>query len=234
MQYWDSAEVPAELAALMRGWRDAHPRYGYRRFDAAAAQDFLAEACPAATLLAYRRAREPAQKADLFRLAWLFAEGGCYIDADDRCLAPLDTVLPPAAGLVLYQEDYGTVGNNVIAAAPQHPVTGLALELAVSAINRGDGDLLWFSTGPGLLTRALARTIAGPALTLPAWLRRLRILSRGELHQAVGMHCQVGYKTTERHWSRTAFAQRRRPDPHRPAAAPFPGLHQHAGMRRSA
>jgi mannosyltransferase OCH1-like enzyme len=208
-QYWDSPEPPAELAALMQGWREAHPDHEVRRLDDAAARAFLRETCPPDVLAAYRRAREPAQKADIFRLAWLFAEGGWWLDADDRCLAPLGSVAAPGAGLVLYQEDYGTVGNNVIGAVPQHPVIGLALDLAVSAINRGDADILWFSTGPGLLTRALARVLAGPQLTLAAWLRRVQVLPRAAMHRAVAMHCQVAYKTTDRHWSRTAFARRR-------------------------
>ncbi|MDO9713536.1 tetratricopeptide repeat protein [Paracraurococcus lichenis] len=208
-QFWDSGEPPGEIAALMGGWRAAHPQWGYQLFDDVAARAWLAETCGPAVLAAYRRSEEPAQKADLFRLAWLHAEGGWYIDADDRCLAPLETLAPPGTGLVLYQEDYGTVGNNVIGAAPQHPVIGCALKMAVAAVNRGDKDILWFATGPGLLTRALAMVLTGSSLTMAAWLRRIRVLTRTEMHQAVGMHCEVAYKNTERHWSRTAFAQRR-------------------------
>ena len=200
--------MPAEITELMAGWREAHPTYRFTLFNDQRAQDYLREACPAPALAAYRRAREPAQKADILRLACLFAEGGWYLDADDRCLAPLTTVARGSAGLVLYQEDYGTVGNNVIGASPQHPTIGLALELATSAVNRGDNDILWLSTGPGLLTRALAQTLVSPRLTLSAWLRSIRVLPRREMHRVVGMHCQVGYKTTERHWSRTAFARR--------------------------
>jgi mannosyltransferase OCH1-like enzyme len=36
-----------------------------------------------------RAAAHPAQKSDLFRLAYLFREDGWYIDADDRCLGNL-------------------------------------------------------------------------------------------------------------------------------------------------
>ena len=111
-------------------------------------------------LSAYRHAREPAQRADLFRLAWLFAEGGWYADADDRCIAPLERIAPPGAALVVYQEEYGTIGNNVVGATPGEPVIGAALALAVATLNRGDADIVWFSTGPGLMTRALAQDLA--------------------------------------------------------------------------
>jgi len=35
-----------------------------------------------------------------------------------------------------------------------------ALQLATEAINRGDDDLIWLATGPGLITRAFAQTLA--------------------------------------------------------------------------
>ncbi|WP_207191854.1 tetratricopeptide repeat protein, partial [Paracraurococcus ruber] len=205
-QYWDSGAPPAEIAALMAGWRAAHPGHDATLFDDASARAFLAARCAPAVLAAYARAREPAQKSDLFRLAWLLREGGWYIDADDRCLAPLGSLPAGDAALVLYQEDYGTAGNNVIGAAPGHPVIALALESATAALNRGDRDILWFSTGPGLLTRALARVLAGQ----PAALAGMRLFERRAMHQVVGMHCELGYKKTERHWSRTAFARRKR------------------------
>jgi mannosyltransferase OCH1-like enzyme len=80
---------------------------------------------------------------------------GYYADADDRCGARIDSIIPNNATLVLYQEEYGTVANSCIAVVPRHPAIGLALKLATSAINRGDSELLWLSTGPRLLTRAL-------------------------------------------------------------------------------
>ncbi|MBX6745322.1 MAG: tetratricopeptide repeat protein [Acetobacteraceae bacterium] len=210
VQYWNTPDPPPEIADLMQDWRNQHPNYNYRRFSDADAQTFLRENYSMDTLKAYQRARELAQKADIFRLAYLFAEGGFYIDADDRCLAPIRTIVPPNTNLVLYQENFGTVGNNFIGVVPQHPIIGLALDLAISAINRGDNELLWFSTGPGLLTRALARTLASSHLALPAWLRSTTIFPRVMLHRAIAMHCRVAYKNTEQHWSQNTFARRRR------------------------
>jgi tetratricopeptide (TPR) repeat protein len=127
-QFWDSADVPADVGALMQSWRDQNPAYQYQLFDDAAAQAFLAKWFPPMVKLAYLRVRQPAQKADIFRLAWLVAQGGVYADADDRCIAPLDALLPEHAGLVLYQEDHGTLGNNFIAAAKGHKIILHALK----------------------------------------------------------------------------------------------------------
>ncbi len=207
MQYWDQPLPPEDVARLMESWRERNPSWRHVRFDDAGARTFLAERCAPAVLRAYLRAREPAKKADLFRLAWLAAEGGVYADADDRCLRPLDDWLPPQAGFVAFQEDIGTLSNNFLAAAPLHPVLCLALDHAAESINRGDEDLLWLSSGPALLTRAFAQVLAGSALLAQTWLSRTRILDRHELEHAVACLCTAQYKTTPRHWRRAAFGQ---------------------------
>ena len=162
VQYWDAARPPAARAGVMKSWTHAHQDWSYLRFSDKAAREFLRSKLPGATLQAYLRASHPAQKADLFRLAYLFCEGGFYADADDRCLAPLDTIVPPDSELVVYRESYGTIGNNFIGACAGHPVIKQALDVAVKSINRGDRDVPWLSTGPGLLSRTLAHFLSEP------------------------------------------------------------------------
>jgi tetratricopeptide (TPR) repeat protein len=207
-QFWDSPEPPADVTALMATWREKNPRIETTRFDDAAAQAFLRASLPPAVLAAYLRVREPAQKADIFRLAYLTVKGGIYADADDRCLRPLDDLLQGNPELMLYQEDQGTLGNNFIAARAGHPVLAHALFLAVKAISRGDTDNVWLSTGPGLLTRAFAvfLTRQGTDGVLPPG---VFVLDRRELSRVIAIHCCTGYKKTERHWSNTSFGRRR-------------------------
>jgi len=205
-QYWNSPEPPADVCALMQSWRDTNPDYEYRLFDDPAAREFLG-IYPPEVRRAYRRAREPAQKADIFRLAWLFAHGGYYVDADDRCLEPIEAHIPAHVALVGYQEDVGSIGNNFIGAAPQHSVIGRALELAVEAVNRGDQDLLWFSTGPGLLTRAFVQTLANSKLDYSVWLAGVLLLGRAQIHRMTVPHCLTAYKQTRRHWNKSVFGR---------------------------
>jgi tetratricopeptide (TPR) repeat protein len=208
-QYWDDDELPPDVGGIMASWSRLYPRFALRRFSDAQARAFLARSHPAEVQAAYRRSRQPAQKADIFRLAYLYSEGGWYADTDDRLIGDFDALRSPGAGLVLYQEDVGTVGNNVLGAAPGHPVIGRALRLAVEAINRGDGDLLWLSTGPGLLTRAFADLIARADRPPLAALDDAVVLEFWALQRVVSIHCLLGYKATERHWSRSAFAGKR-------------------------
>jgi tetratricopeptide (TPR) repeat protein len=203
VQFWDLETPPADVGLLMGSWREANPEYEYKLFNELTALEFLAARFPEGVVKAFSRVREKAQKADIFRLAMLSAEGGVYADADDKCLQPIDSIVSETAELVVYQEDHGTLGNNFIAARPGQKVVTRALEMAVEAVNRGDGDIVWLATGPGLLTRCFGQFLAAgvpPGVV---------VLDRRELFQAVAIHCAAGYKRTDKHWSNTAFARRR-------------------------
>lgn len=76
-----------------------------------------------------------------------------------------------------------------------------ALDAAVTAVNRGDADMLWLRTGPALLTRAFAACAADPAVALG----RLRVLERHALRRFVAWHQPAEYKATPRHWLRSVF-----------------------------
>jgi hypothetical protein len=190
-QFWDAGEPPDEVAAAMQSWRDFNPEYSFSVYNDANAREFLAARFPPEVLLAYQRAREPAQKADIFRLAHLAASGGIHADVHDRCIAPVRGLLPRGAALVMYQEEMGTIGTNFIAAAPAQQVVLRALGLAANAINRGDRDIGWLATGPALLTRALAQCLA--ARDSPALPAGLVVLERQAVFATVAIHCAANY-----------------------------------------
>lgn len=205
IQFWDNAP-PDAVVAIMNSWRDNNQSWHIMRFDEQAAKKYIGKFFDAAVLQAFVRAREPALKADLFRLAVLMREGGVYADADDRCLGPLEALLPEGADLVLYQEDLGTIGNNFIAAIPGHPLISAALSAGVEAVNRGDADLLWLSTGPGLITRIFAQTMSklGRSDAPPIG---VAVMHRTATTNVIAMHCYVGYKRTQSHWTESNFSK---------------------------
>ena len=160
VQFWDSPNLPDELRDLTLTWQSRNPEHTYQLFDEASAAVFLRDNHAPRTMAAFRRSGNPAQQADIFRLAYLASHGGFYADCDDRCSTGLDSFIPARASFVSYQEEYGTLGNNFIGATANHPVICRALDMAVEAVNRDDRDMVWFSTGPGLLTRAFALAVA--------------------------------------------------------------------------
>jgi len=215
-QFWADPSPPPDVAALMASWPAQHPGWGYRRFDDAAALAFLRERASEAVIEAYVRGQPIAQKADVFRLAWLYFEGGLYADADDLCRAPISEVLAPDTRFAAYLEPYATLGNNVLLAAPRDPVIATALSGAVTAVLRGDADMLWLATGPGMITRAFGAELAESDEPPELWLRGRIVLEREKMSRSVWPHCAVAYKRTDQHWLRSAFGGR---DPTRARAA---------------
>lgn len=188
--FWHDPKRPDDIDALMQSWRAHHPSYAWRCFDETQAQAYLNSLYPPPVIQAYQRIKEKSQKADLFRLALLVAEGGVYADADDRCLRPLDDLLSHGANLVLAQELFGCVGNHFIAAQKNHPVLKLALDTLVEALNRGDNEIPWLLSGPGALTRAFAQWLVSQS-TFPTG---LRILDQRALGYYVAASCFATYK----------------------------------------
>src|SRR5262249_22721699 len=148
------------LSVLMKSWQRMNPSFAYRKFDRETAVTFLKANFSSEVMHAFGRARGPAQATDLFRLAYLCVEGGFYCDADDWCFAPLSSFLPSNATFIGYLEGHGSLANNFLGAVPNHPFINRALELAIQAINRGDHDGTWLSTGPGLLSRATSQALS--------------------------------------------------------------------------
>jgi len=200
-QFWTEADPPPDVLALMATWARHHPGAAITRFDDATARAYLQARFAPVVTQAFDSAREPAMRADLFRLAWLYAEGGIYADADDRCHGSLAPLLRPGLALAFYLEPWATIGNNFMAAAPRQPLLADALGRAATAVLRGDRDLVWLSTGPGMMSRCLAAAMVAAGGLPPG----VAIFDRPLLHQRVAMHCFLPYKSGNRHWSQAAF-----------------------------
>ncbi|WP_171060898.1 glycosyltransferase family 32 protein [Poseidonocella sp. HB161398] len=206
LQYWDSVEVPGSTAQVMASW-EAVPGYSYRRFDRPSAIAYLRDRFGEAHLRAFLLANGPAEESDFLRLCLLLAEGGIYADADTLLAGDPETLRGAGAGMVLYRESFGAVGNTVMAAAPGHPLLQQAVDMALAALRARENDITWAKTGPGLLTRATALHLeetagqpGGPDL---------RLLPEQAVLRVVQMHMALPYKAAPAYWNR--------PDGHPPA-----------------
>lgn len=205
-QFWESADPPPEIEAFSSHNAAMNPDWDYQLFHDVTARNFLSNHAEPAALVAYSRARLAAEKADIFRLAWLCHRGGVYMDADDKCLTGLDALLDLRLRFVACQEYLTSIGNNFIAAAPNHPILGLALAGACSAPANTSGESIWLAKGPGLLTRAVAA--AGTAKD-GAFCDGVWIMPAHRLNWHVATALPLGYKTSNAHWVRDLAARRR-------------------------
>jgi hypothetical protein len=143
---------------MMDTWRYA-PGFSHERLDRRKALTFLVNETDPKAVSAFQLARGPAEESDFLRLCLLYHYGGVYADADDVLMGGLPELLS-SGGLVVYLERGGDLGNNFIAAPPQHPAVGYGLEMAQQALIARDSECAWGKTGPGLWTRAVAQYLA--------------------------------------------------------------------------
>ncbi len=198
VQYWNASRPPEAVARLMQSW-EAQPGYGYRRFDRSAARRYLRARLGADWDRAFLHAGSPAEESDYFRLCYLAAEGGVYADCDDWLAADPDLLRARSAGLLVHLEPLGAIGNNIILARPHHPVLAWAAAAAKCALLQRHRDNTWTKTGPGLLTRAVARALeeAEKGGTDPD----IRLLSKAEIGRHVHIHTPLPYKRTRAYWN---------------------------------
>ena len=209
-QFWNDPEPPPDVRRLMDSWASSNPGFGIEVFDDVRAFAYLRERLNPIVAGAFNRTIEPAQRADLFRLARLFLDGGYYIDADDLARGSLNANVPYDAEFFAYQEDLGSIGNNILGVVPGHPVIGLALQEAVAAVTRGDRDIVWLSTGPGLLTRSFASWLVADHSAMGQRIASVTILTVDEMRRVAAMFCHAAYKATNRAWLNNAFPKRKR------------------------
>jgi mannosyltransferase OCH1-like enzyme/Flp pilus assembly protein TadD len=204
-QYWDSTKPPDDVLSLMSSWQ--LEAYDYQCYDDQSAWDFIKQHNDDRVLRAFESAAHPTLRADLIRLAVLSVKGGIWGDADDRCCGALETITTPGCDLVLVQENFGTIGNNFLAAAPNHTFIRFALNEVTKNILERDGDSIWFISGPGAITLAFCHFYQHELrqLSVP---EGVRMIDTFTLSNTVAQHLPLAYKHQGRHWRHRDQRQR--------------------------
>lgn len=198
-QYWDSEDVPEDVAACMRSWRNTDGAPAQIIFDSGAAERFLELDYDRRFVEAYGRCHHAAMKSDFIRLAFLYRRGGIYIDFDEVCVRPLwgeyQGWKHSSIVLVVARSTPATLQNGFIGAKPGCEIIKSALDEAITTLlseNRPQQPDVWHATGPGLVTRAFVRTMGSASSgvrTLPST-AHYRTISRDAP--------QLKYKSTQK------------------------------------
>jgi mannosyltransferase OCH1-like enzyme len=168
LQYWHDSEIPSDVADAMASWPGRNPGITHQVLSREAARQVLAEQGDADVLACFDEARHPAMQSDIIRLAMLARVGGLYVDADERCTAPVTPLLRALAEVDfigwLSPETPPYVFNGFMAVRPGCPVILDALRdlTSLRAAHRkaGIASNIWEVSGPGLITRAVGRFVS--------------------------------------------------------------------------
>ena len=129
-------------------WMACHPDFEYCFYDDAACRHLMATRCPD-LLATYDRFPLAVQKADMFRYAAIYLDGGIYADTDTRCCASFDTYASRqldalVVGIEMRAKDYKRVDDYInsypvphqltqwtFAASARHPALAIVLRRIV-------------------------------------------------------------------------------------------------------
>lgn len=178
-QYWDDADVPHYMDALLDTFREHNPEMRHALFDEARAGELIEHHYTPRHVAAFRACAVPAMRADYFRYCAVHAFGGIYCDADHRCAEPLDTLLDGCRDARLFRHDNGAVVNGFFGfRSPGHPLLALALEIATSNIENKASEQVWITTGPAIFTSLFRLLESG---SIDAFVERSPTLHKGNL-----------------------------------------------------
>ena len=184
MQFWhDLGQLPSDVEECVRSWAVWEASgFEHRLFDERTAGAFISRSFSARHKRAFERCYHPAMQADYFRLCYVLAEGGFYVDADDVCIGTDIAWLAEDGRLKLQPlcYDIATGGmvkpvvflradaydpnwifyfnNNPLIASPGHPVIEHALSQATRLLElAGEGELpeIQMATGPGNISKSI-------------------------------------------------------------------------------
>lgn len=182
MQFWDDTDrVPFDVQECMDSWQPAESA-GFERvlFSDGSAADFIEDHFTPRHVTAFASCGHPAMRADYFRLCYMSAVGGTYVDADDRLVSDAAALPTPRSRLYLQPLCYEIasdsmlnpfkaaldgphpgrffyVNNNPLIGPAGHPLIELALTRATDQVHHfvGTSRDVQSLTGPGNLSACL-------------------------------------------------------------------------------
>ena len=196
IQYWDQPDPPAVIAERMQGWRQQHPGWHYQHFDRPSAAAFFREHYGLVLEQAFLDIRLPAMQADVFRIAFVLACGGLWVDAATTCFGPVESWLDLQTPLLLlrkpHQQHPKVCTGLIHAPASGHPLLSAAWQSMTVSLLARTGNKVYRSFGPGLLRDLLASGAWDDTLSV-------RLVTELQGHLRFGSSSKL--LPVEQHWS---------------------------------
>ncbi|PKH00964.1 glycosyltransferase family 32 protein [Paraglaciecola sp. MB-3u-78] len=148
IQYWDNLPVPPDIASLHATWPAINPEIDCEIFNFDKALQFILSEYGSEIADLFTLAAIPAMQSDIFRLAYIFAKGGIYVDMATRCKTPIEPLLHHSDKVVFMRKWHGGIWNGMIIAEKQNPIVKTIWETVLDNIKHRKYDDVWKATGP--------------------------------------------------------------------------------------
>ena len=154
IQYWDSEQLPAEVAQAVQTFRERNPECRHLLFDQKTAEAFIEEHFTLREVRAFRACAVPSIQSDYLRYCALLVLDGVYADVDMHCVADLAPLVARVERAEFYRRPSRLIvtTNFFIVRTPRLPLLHFALEVATANIEQRSFDIAWLGTGPGIIS----------------------------------------------------------------------------------
>ena len=168
---WQTAKshnAPADVAQIMSTWSSLNPNLDQRLLDDFEVISFMMQHFNTSVVKAFQNLPLAVMRADFFRLAVMYHEGGIYADVDVSSNVPIhdwqyDDYGPimDSCDVVIGMENNAHVSNWGFASVKEHILFQKAIELSLSRFLEHDVDIsnneyfIHHTTGSGMFTDAV-------------------------------------------------------------------------------
>lgn len=112
--------LPDKMINTVYTWINLNPEYSYKFFDNNDRINFIKNNFPTEVINIYHQLPHGAIKADLFRICYIYINGGVYSDIDQPCIKPLDSIIDDDDDFVSGVEN-STPHQMLIISSPKNP-----------------------------------------------------------------------------------------------------------------
>ncbi len=151
IQFWNDSTPPEDVSKLLRSTKAVNEGFSYSLFNDESALDFLEQEFDSTVKAAYLRARLPAMRSDLFRVAYVFQFGGIYLDAATHCFVSLKPFVGKGK-LTLMRKWHGGIWNGFISSPKGNAFLERILDNIILNINNESSQNVWQVSGPGVFS----------------------------------------------------------------------------------
>jgi mannosyltransferase OCH1-like enzyme len=160
-QTWETKQIPDKIKQKIEEMLKINPNYSYELFDDSDRFYFLKENYGNQVVSAYEKLNIGAAKADLWRYAMLYKNGGVYLDIDSEIISNLDFLISKNDIAIISRE--GNPNKFVqwcLMFDKNHPILEKTLKKCVFNILNKTTENIYKLTGPDLFSDCIREVLS--------------------------------------------------------------------------
>jgi len=159
-QTWKTKKLPEEIQNSINRMLDLNPSYSYRLYDDSECLSFLKENYGNNVVSAYESLNIGSAKADLWRYAILYMNGGVYLDIDSEIYSNLDSLIAEDdVAIISREKNPNKFVQWCLMFDKKHPILENTLKKCVfNILNRTTEDIFKL-TGPDVYSQSIREVL---------------------------------------------------------------------------